>query len=259
VTVCRKKNDAARPITAARPRPPKPAKPAAPVEAAAAPASTGPTSPSGINPAAAGVRQNGAGLYGAGGAGAVGAGAAAAGQAGIERGTSTTAPASSDAAAGDAVRPDQAAHGQVGAHAVGHSSDDTSRETSHDTESPAPADRSSSASAQPEQTRVHDVVRDDTTRTYAAADSTGERARQEPITATRSADEEPVVEAFWFAVGSQRPVYDEQTGREVFRLQPGDWEVGIEDRGSEFLVQDKRTGAVGILRDLRNIERAPRD
>jgi hypothetical protein len=35
--------------------------------------------------------------------------------------------------------------------------------------------------------------------------------------------------------------------------------VGIEDRGSEFLVQDKRTGAVGILRDLRNIERAPRD
>lgn len=257
---------AARPITAARPRPPKPAKPAAPAapaETAAAPGSTGRTSPSGINPAAAGVRQNGAGLYGAGGAGAVGAGAAAAGQAGIERGTSTTAPAS-DAAAGDAVRPDQAAHGQVGAHAVGDTSGDasgeTSREAPHGTDGPAATDRSASASARPEQTRVHDVVRDDMTRTDAAADSTsGERARQEPITATRSADEEPVVEAFWFAVGSQRPVYDEQTGREVFRLQPGDWEVGIEDRGSEFLVQDKRTGAVGILRDLRNIERAPRD
>ncbi|MEG9249320.1 hypothetical protein V6S67_14625 [Arthrobacter sp. Soc17.1.1.1] len=251
---------AARPITAARPRPPKPA---APAETAAAPGSTGRTSPSGINPAAAGVRQNGAGLYGAGGAGAVGAGAAAAGQAGIERGTSTTAPAS-DAAAGDAVRPDQAPHGQMGAHAVGDTSGDasgeTSREASHGTDGTAATDRSASASARPEQTRVHDVVRDDTTRTDAAADSTsGERARQEPITATRSADEEPVVEAFWFAVGSQRPVYDEQTGREVFRLQPGDWEVGIEDRGSEFLVQDKRTGAVGILRDLRNIERAPRD
>ncbi len=258
---------AARPITAARPRPPKPpkpAKPAPPVDTAAADGSPDRTSASGINPAAAGVRQNGAGLYGAGGAGAVGAGAAAAGQSGIERGTSNSTPVPSGTAAGDAGRSAQAAHGQVGAHAVGHSSGDSSGDTSDDAAGDTGRSSDSAASTRPEatrteQTRVHDVVRDDTTRTYAAADSGAERARQEPITATRSADEEPVVEAFWFAVGSQRPVYDEQDGREVFRLQPGDWEVGIEDRGSEFLVQDKRTGAVGVLRDLRNIERAPRD
>lgn len=89
--------------------------------------------------------------------------------------------------------------------------------------------------------------------------TTDQRVRQEPITATRAAEEESVVEAFWFAVGSPRPVFDERTGREIFTLQPGDWEVGIEDRGREFLVQDKRSGVVGILRDLRNIERAPRD
>ncbi|MHA7208662.1 PrgI family protein [Arthrobacter sp. MDT1-65] len=252
---------AARPITAARPRPPKPAKPAAEVEAGPAPSSsrTNSSSPAGVNPAAAGVRQNGAGLYGAGGAGAVGAGAAAAGQSGMERSSST--PSSTGTAARDA--------GQVGAHAVGSTSADTD----------GPQDGSArSDTARVGETRVHDVVNDGT-RTFTAADSSKapggssgdssstsssdssgeERGRQEPITATRSADEEPVVEAFWFAVGSQRPVYDEQNGREIFKLQPGDWEVGIEDRGSEFLVQDKRTGAVGILRDLRNIERAPRD
>ncbi|WP_146069619.1 PrgI family protein [Arthrobacter sp. B0490] len=251
---------AARPITAARPRPPKPAKPAAELEAGPVPSSsrTDSPSPAGVNPAAAGVRQNGAGLYGAGGAGAVGAGAAAAGQSGMERSSST--PSSTGAAARDA--------GQVGAHAVGSSYADADTEGLED-RSGRPDE------ARVGETRVHEVVTDGT-RTFAAADSSGtssstssggssstssgeERGRQEPITATRSADEEPVVEAFWFAVGSQRPVYDEQNGREVFKLQPGDWEVGIEDRGNEFLVQDKRTGAVGILRDLRNIERAPRD
>ncbi|WP_147394282.1 DUF4118 domain-containing protein [Arthrobacter cheniae] len=228
---------AARPITAARPRPPKPAraapeaKPRAKDETTTA-ATSAPVRSSdrarrspedGVNPAAAAVRQNGAGLYGAGGAGAVGAGAAASGQSGLERASSQKSD--HDAAA------------------------------SADT-----ADRSDSVVKRVDETRVHDVVRDEPTRTYAEADSSSEdRSRQEPITATRSADEEPVVEAFWFAVGSPRPAFDEQTGREVFTLQPGDWEVGIEDRGREFLVQDKRTGAVGVLRDLRNIERAPRD
>ncbi|KNC17279.1 hypothetical protein AC792_14455 [Arthrobacter sp. RIT-PI-e] len=115
-----------------------------------------------------------------------------------------------------------------------------------------------------DETRVHEAVpeeyaRPDTNRADAGPDRTADRVRQEPITATRTAAEEPVVEAFWFAVGSSRPVYDEQTGHEVFTLEPGDWEVGIEDRGDEFLVQDKRTGAMGVLRDLGNIERAPRD
>ncbi|WP_323959301.1 hypothetical protein GC088_12305 [Arthrobacter sp. JZ12] len=82
----------------------------------------------------------------------------------------------------------------------------------------------------------------------------------ESISATREAeDEEPVLEAFWFAVGTPRSVVDEQTGAPLFVLQPGDWEVGIEDRGHEFLVQDKRTGRIGVMRDLRNIERAPRE
>ena len=229
---------AARPITLARPRPAKPAKPAkeakeakpsAQVTQSSRRVTSGPVDSSdagqpdsgGVNPAAAAVLQNGAGLYGAGGAGAVGAGAAASGQSGMERGASQETAAHDEASA---------VHGsEAGAHAV-------------------------------DETRVNQVVRDDSTRTYAAADtSPEERGRQEPITATRSAEEEPVLEAFWFAVGSPRRVFDEQTGREVFTLQPGDWEVGIEDRGNEFLVQDKRTGAVGILRDLRNIERAPRD
>ena len=280
---------AARPITAAQPRPPKAPKPPKPARTAGDAPGTG-SDPvvsrpvqggqAGINPAAAAVRQNGAGLYGAGGAGAVGAGAAASGQSGMERDSSTLrAPQADEAPAPirsgqDSGLSTHTAQEQAGgAHAVGQAPDD------HGADEHRSSADSTSGQAEvvpAEETRVHDVVRDDSTRTYESADSsadssgesaadystgssTDERGRQEPITATRSADEEPVVEAFWFAVGSPRPVYDEQTGREVFRLQPGDWEVGIEDRGGEFLVQDKRTGAVGILRDLRNIERAPRD
>ncbi|WP_026550038.1 hypothetical protein [Arthrobacter sp. Br18] len=95
------------------------------------------------------------------------------------------------------------------------------------------------------------------TRAHTVVTNSGP-VRQDPISATRD-PEEDVVEAFWFAVGTPRVVVDEQTGRAVFTLEPGDWEVGIEDRGNEFLVQDKRTGHVGILRDLSNIERAPKD
>ncbi|MHA7154103.1 hypothetical protein [Arthrobacter sp. TMN-50] len=83
---------------------------------------------------------------------------------------------------------------------------------------------------------------------------------QDSISATKESDNDaPVVEAFWFAVGTSRPVVDEASGVELFVLRPGDWEVGIEDRGEEFLVQDKRTGRVGVMRDLTNIERAPSD
>lgn len=272
---------AARPITAARPRPPKPAEPVEPAEATASPAAPVPRSGQphqvGINPAAAAVRQNGAGLYGAGGAGVVGAGPAASGQSGMERGSFRPTP---DREAAQEVPSGP----QSGAHAVGQEADQDSGQhvgQGVGQDSPGDADQrgdvaaagaslsgsdtggqdtpaTPSASAT-EQTQVHDVVDDGSTRTYAAVTSPEDRSRQEPITATRSAEEEPVVEAFWFAVGSSRPVFDEQTGRKVFTLQPGDWEVGIEDRGGEFLVQDKRTGAVGILRDLRNIERAPRD
>lgn len=233
---------AARPIAAARPRPPKPAKPAE-----ARPGSgTGASHPahSGVNPAAAAVLQNGAGMYGAGGAGAVGAGAAASGQSGLER--RSFKDGSAHEKAQEQGTPGSSHAGQdrtpAGAHALAQDVDQRANQESTSTD----------------HTRMHDVP-DDSTRAYASVASSEGENRQEPITATRSADEESVVEAFWFAVGSPRPVFDEQTGREVFTLQPGDWEVGIEDRGSEFLVQDKRTGAIGILRDLRNIERAPRD
>ncbi|MBG6224475.1 hypothetical protein IWX63_001034 [Arthrobacter sp. CAN_A2] len=292
---------AARSITAARPRPAKPAKPASGESAgttADAAATAGPAKDAaaieapakdaagwaprfgrkdkaGVNPAAAAVLQNGAGLYGAGGAGAVGAGAAASGQSGM-------APGSAKAAASARTSDDPSAH--TSPHTPDDTADDASGDTSTDVSAGASEDsaraagtseggahavesrdtvedESSSTAPHPSsasETRVHEVVRDEPTLTDAAP-SAEERKRQEPITATRSAEEEPVVEAFWFAVGSPRPVFDEQTGREVFTLQPGDWEVGIEDRGHEFLVQDKRTGSVGILRDLRNIERAPQD
>ncbi len=256
---------AARPITAARPRPPKPAKPAPAATSGTASADSRPgqgrghhdvpSGQAGVNPAAAILLQNGAGLYGAGGAGAVGAGAAASGQSGLEREASNGTPARGTADAPATSRDSaDSADDEGGAHAVG-----SARESGSSGGGSADTARSQAPTESSDETRVHEVVRDDATRAYTANPSAEERNRQEPITATRSADEEPVVEAFWFAVGSPRPVFDEQTGREVFTLEPGDWEVGIEDRGDDFLVQDKRTGAIGILRDLRNIERAPRD
>ncbi|MBP3035276.1 hypothetical protein J2M53_03260 [Arthrobacter sp. zg-ZUI100] len=78
------------------------------------------------------------------------------------------------------------------------------------------------------------------------------------ISATRE-ESENVVEAFWFAVGTPRQIVDERTGLPLFMFHPGDWELGLEDRGHEFLVQDKRTGRIGVLRDLSNIERVGED
>lgn len=80
----------------------------------------------------------------------------------------------------------------------------------------------------------------------------------ESISATRE-ENENVVEAFWFAVGTPRQIVDERTGLPLFMFYPGDWELGLEDRGHEFLVQDKRTGRIGVLRDLTNIERVSDD
>lgn len=80
-----------------------------------------------------------------------------------------------------------------------------------------------------------------------------------PISATREHYEEPeeevTYEAFWFAVGRTRPVFDENTGQVAFTLEPGAWILALQDRGDEFLVQHT-DGRVGVLRDLTNIERA---
>ncbi|UWX96683.1 hypothetical protein N2K95_13700 [Arthrobacter zhaoxinii] len=106
-------------------------------------------------------------------------------------------------------------------------------------------------------TTVNPVVRDAGSHAVSAAGAhEAEAGNSEPITATR---DEAVVEAFWFAVGTPRQIVDERTGLPLFMFQPGDWELGLEDRGDEFLVQDKRTGRIGVLRDLSNIERVDAD
>jgi hypothetical protein len=84
---------------------------------------------------------------------------------------------------------------------------------------------------------------------------------QEPIGATvdpysrpEEHDEQPVHEAFWFAVAQPRTAVDERTGMPAFVIEPGGWVLALEDRGHEFLVQHT-DGRVGVLRDLSNIER----
>ena len=85
--------------------------------------------------------------------------------------------------------------------------------------------------------------------------------REEPIGATvdpasrpEESDEQPVHEAFWFAVAQHRTAVDPQTGAPAFVIEPGGWVLALEDRGHEFLVQHT-DGRVGVLRDLSNIER----
>ncbi|CAN7515165.1 hypothetical protein [Arthrobacter sp. LjRoot14] len=84
---------------------------------------------------------------------------------------------------------------------------------------------------------------------------------QEPIGATvdpysrpEEDEEQPVHEAFWFAVAQPRTAIDERTGMPAFVIDPGGWVLALEDRGHEFLVQHT-DGRVGVLRDLSNIER----
>ncbi len=252
-------------------------------------ASTGAASDhrNGINPAVAIPRQNGAGLYGAGAAGAVGAGVAASGQSGLASeeadfgGTASTGRGSttSDSAGQTSRATAEGSHAVtratggdddlVAPAATGTDISDAVGDEASGTDAENAADGATSTTRSPvtpmDETGPDGVIDVDGPEAQGHGsdpqeDAVGESDRRETITATRSAqDEEPVVEAFWFAVGSPRPVLDEQSGRELFILEPGDWEVGIEDRGNEFLVQDKRTGMVGILQDLRNIERAPRD
>jgi hypothetical protein len=85
--------------------------------------------------------------------------------------------------------------------------------------------------------------------------------QEEPIGATvdpasrpEEPDEQPVHEAFWFAVAQHRTAVDPQTGAPAFVIEPGGWVLALEDRGHEFLVQHT-DGRVGVLRDLSNIER----
>lgn len=112
----------------------------------------------------------------------------------------------------------------------------------------APAEEARAASATPA-TAVHPQVK------------AHEPVRfQEPIGATvdpssrPEESEQPVHEAFWFAVAQHRTAVDERTGAPLFGIEPGGWVLALEDRGDEFLVQHT-DGRVGVLRDLSNIER----
>ncbi|AJT41953.1 hypothetical protein [Psychromicrobium lacuslunae] len=65
-------------------------------------------------------------------------------------------------------------------------------------------------------------------------------------------------EAFWFAVDKPKAVVDEHTGGFLYNIEPGSWFLALQDRGYDYIVQNA-DGKLGVLRDLRNIERAPRD
>ena len=170
----------------------------------------------------------------------------AAGPRGVETAASHDSGHNAGAAAGTAV-----VAGAAGATATAPGAG-----IRHDEAAQAAHPSASAAGEEPlAATTVNPVVRGDDA---AVAGSPAEAEEAEPITATRD-ESEAVVEAFWFAVGTPRQIVDERTGLPLFMFHPGDWELGLEDRGDEFLVQDKRTGRIGVLRDLSNIERVDTD
>lgn len=79
-------------------------------------------------------------------------------------------------------------------------------------------------------------------------------ATVDPASRPEESDEQPVHEAFWFAVAQHRTAFDPRTGAPAFVIEPGGWVLALEDRGHEFLVQHT-DGRLGVLRDLSNIER----
>jgi hypothetical protein len=79
-------------------------------------------------------------------------------------------------------------------------------------------------------------------------------ATVDPSTRPDESEEQPIHEAFWFAVAQHRTAYDPRTGAAAFVIEPGGWVLALEDRGHEFLVQHT-DGRLGVLRDLSNIER----
>ncbi|MFJ6078757.1 hypothetical protein ACIQC0_10695 [Pseudarthrobacter sp. NPDC092419] len=79
-------------------------------------------------------------------------------------------------------------------------------------------------------------------------------ATVDPASRPDDSGEQPVPEAFWFAVAQHRTAVDPETGAPAFVIEPGGWVLALEDRGHEFLVQHT-DGRLGVLRDLSNIER----
>lgn len=125
------------------------------------------------------------------------------------------------------------------------------------TENPQPAADRTQAISVPE-TNQAEPERADATQ---AIEPVRERQREETpvISAQRSASfDEPRYrpeEAFWFAVQYARPVVTESTGAHAFTVQPGNWVLALAEREDGFIVRSD-SGAVGLMRDVQNIERA---
>lgn len=113
----------------------------------------------------------------------------------------------------------------------------------HDDEAQAAAP-ARQAATEPAATAVHQQVR--------SVEPIG--ATVDPASRPDESEEQPVHEAFWFAVAQHRTAVDPQTGAPAFVIEPGGWVLALEDRGHEFLVQHT-DGRLGLLRDLSNIER----
>lgn len=252
---------------------PKPAKPADAKPADAKPAlqsptaagqyAAGQTSGGGTfgSPAAAAGTAGAAGVAGSSGAAVPGTGSPAAGAASAGSWSASSSAAASPATEAAAVVP-SATDSATQAHAVTKPAVASPDETQLDgvpvagavapadeARAAAPVDEVRAASATPA-TAVHPQVK------------VQEPVRsQEPIGATvdpasrpDESEQQPVHEAFWFAVAQHRTAVDERTGAPLFGIEPGGWVLALEDRGDEFLVQHT-DGRVGVLRDLSNIER----
>ena len=205
------------------------------------------------------------GAAAAAGAGAAGVAAAAsapaAGEAPAAAAPVSTAPEASDwSAAGDAypatqasdvVRPadvsaaEETQHGDIPAAGAGAAAaSGRAAAEQHDGGAQRAASSPQGTWEPPAATAVHQQVRAD--------QPIG--ATVDPASRPDESDEQPVHEAFWFAVAQHRTAFDPQTGAPAFVIEPGGWVLALEDRGHEFLVQHT-DGRLGVLRDLSNIER----
>ncbi|VXC04244.1 conserved membrane hypothetical protein [Arthrobacter sp. 9AX] len=151
-------------------------------------------------------------------------------------------PSSGAAAAGAGVASGAASG--AGASAVAAPSAGQGTAGNHDGGTPAAAASAAQGSWQPPAaTAVHPQVRADVP--IGATVDPASRPEE---------DEQPIHEAFWFAVAQHRTAFDPRTGAPAFVIEPGGWVLALEDRGHEFLVQHT-DGRLGVLRDLSNIER----
>lgn len=174
----------------------------------------------------------------------------AAGDAGPATQAADVVPSASNAPAAAAAQepttgaaPAAASAPTSGASAPGSAAAPAPAAATHDDEAEAGAPARQSASEQPA-TAVHQQVRN--------VEPIG--ATVDPASRPEESDEQPVHEAFWFAVAQHRTAVDPHTGAPAFVIEPGGWVLALEDRGHEFLVQHT-DGRLGVLRDLSNIER----